>query len=96
MMFDEAKARIAKEPKIYSFESYRGTLVGDRLEWIRGFNCPGDSYNVTYRELLDNGDVRVIKGLAGFEWLRRWAGHPGIEILEVYPTEQTLRRLLND
>lgn len=92
MTFDEAKARMdIVKPRCNGIE-YDGTSVGSTLDLIKVLNGLGDSYEVKYRELKGGGAVSLTEGIANYNWIVRQAFQPGIELVEIRPTDITLAR----
>lgn len=92
MMFDEAKLRINSPRTTGSGIEYDGTNVGQILKLVHILHASGDSYNVEYRELLPKGNVAIRQGLASYQWILKQAFSPGVELISIKPSEQTLSR----
>lgn len=92
MMFVEAKAMIDKPNFVGDGQEYNDTSVGHALNLIHTLHGPGDSYNVIYREIRANGHVALMEGIANYDWILKRSFHPGVELLSVKPSKETIQR----
>ncbi|APU01864.1 hypothetical protein [Aeromonas phage L9-6] len=92
MMFTEAKCIVNRPRPVFNGLEYEGTSVGQMLKLIHVLHGPGDSYDVEYREMVENGHVKTRVGLASYEWILARAFTPGVELTKVKPSEVTMSR----